>query len=248
MTTLSRSRQDYLKALYALGPDGVPVTTSRLAAQLGVSPPSVTNMLARLAGDGLVFHTPREGASLTEAGRRAALAIVRRHRILETFLVRVLGLDWAEVHDEAEVLEHHVSERVLEAMDRLTGHPVEDPHGHPIPDARGRMRERALVPLGRLGSGAVAVVREIRETQVARMERWKKDGLVPGARVRVRDADELDGVVTLEVAGRRVRAGQLGLEGVRVEPVSGGRATRRRATRATGRRSARRRAVARSAR
>jgi DtxR family Mn-dependent transcriptional regulator len=233
MPVLSRSRQDYLKALYALGPDGVPVSTSRLAARLGVSPPSVTNMLACLTRDGLVRHAPREGASLTEAGRRAALAMVRRHRILETFLVRVLGLDWAEVHDDAEVLEHHISERVLEAMDRLTGHPHEDPHGHPIPDARGRMRERRLVSLGRLERGASAVVREIRETQMARMERWKQYGLVPGARVRVRDVDELEGMVVLEIDGRRVRASRTGLEGVRVEPVRArpSRSTARAATR-----------------
>jgi DtxR family Mn-dependent transcriptional regulator len=241
MATLSRSRQDYLKALYALEPDGMPVTTSRLAARLEVSPPSVTNMLARLARAGLVRHRPREGASLSESGRLAALATVRRHRILETFLVRVLGLDWAEVHDDAEVLEHAISERVLDAMDRLTGHPLEDPHGHPIPDARGRMRGRRLVSLGRLGRGAVAVVREIREARAARMERWKKNGLVPGARVCVRDVDELEGMVLLEVAGHRVRAGRTGLEGVRVEPARGPlpAPASRRAARSTPRTTAR---------
>src|SRR5881397_1560484 len=101
-------------------------------------------MLARLAAERLVAHTPRAGASLTARGRRVALAMVRRHRILETFLVRVLGLDWSEVHADAEVLEHHISERVLAAIDRLIGHPHEDPHGHPIPDRAGRMRRRAL--------------------------------------------------------------------------------------------------------
>src|SRR5882724_5854100 len=123
---LSRSRQDYLKSLYALAPEGGAVTTSRLAARLGVSAPSVTNMLGALAGERLVAYAPRAGARLTPAGRAEALALVRRHRILETFLVRVLGLDWAEVHEDAEELEHHVSERVLEALDRLVGHPAED--------------------------------------------------------------------------------------------------------------------------
>jgi len=239
LTTLTRSNQDYLKALYELAPDGARVTTSRLAARLGVSAPSVTNMLARLARERLVLHAPREGARLTEGGRQAALAMVRRHRILETFLVRVLGLDWAEVHQDAEVLEHHISDRVLGAMDRLVGHPDEDPHGHPIPDARGRVRRRRLEPLGGLGAGSSAVVREIRDADGARMERWKRDGLVPGARVRVREVDDLDGLVELEVGGRRVRAGSAGLDGVLVEPAAlprGGGASPRAARR---RRSAR---------
>ena len=159
MTVLTRSKQDYLKALYALSPGGEGVPPSRLAARLAVSAPSVTNMLARLAAERLVAHSPRAGARLTAAGRRRAVEMVRRHRILETFLVRVLGLDWAEVHDDAEVLEHHISDRVLEAIDRLVGHPHEDPHGHPIPDRRGRIARRALVPLAALPGGARATVR-----------------------------------------------------------------------------------------
>src|SRR5262247_101231 len=164
--TLSRSQQDYLKALYALAPAGDPVPPSRLAAQLAVSAPSVTNMLARLADERLVSHSPRAGARLTARGRREALTMVRRHRILETFLVRVLGLDWSEVHEDAEVLEHHVSDRVLEALDRLVGHPEEDPHGHPIPDGSGHIRPRRLMPLSGLASGERAVVREIRDADV----------------------------------------------------------------------------------
>src|SRR5438876_4200708 len=187
VTELSRSRQDYLKALFHIAPDGEPVPTSRLALQLGVSAPSVTNMVARLAAERLVAHSPRAGARLTPHGRREALAIVRRHRVLETFLVRVLGLDWSEVHEDAEVLEHHISDRVLEAIDRLMGHPAEDPHGHPIPDARGRMRRRPLRPLSSLGLNARAVVRELRDRDRGRMAHWMKVGLVPGSTVRVRE-------------------------------------------------------------
>src|SRR5437867_2169827 len=133
MARLSRSKQDYLKALYGLALAGVPVGTSSLAERLSVSPPSVTVMLRRLAREGLVTHTPRGGARLTARGTREAVAMIRRHRVLETFLVQVLGLDWSEVHEDAEVLEHHISDRVLEAIDRLIGRPAEDPHGHPIP-------------------------------------------------------------------------------------------------------------------
>src|SRR2546428_9681145 len=183
---LTRSKQDYLKALYALAPGGEAVATSRLAQRLAVSAPSVTNMIGRLAAERLVRHAPRAGARLTPRGRREALEIVRRHRLLETFLVRILGLDWSVVHADAEVLEHHISDRVLAAIDRLVGHPAEDPHGHSIPDARGRMPRRALRPLLELATGERATVREIRDRDGRRMARWKQAGLLPGARPRVR--------------------------------------------------------------
>ena len=214
---LTRSKQDYLKALYALGPGGEAVPTSALAARLGVSAPSVTNMLGRLSAERLVRHAPRAGARLTPRGRREALEIVRRHRLLETFLVQVLGLDWTEVHADAEVLEHHISDRVLAAIDRLVGHPLEDPHGHPIPDARGQMRRRPLRPLGTLDRGARATVREIRDADHRRMGRWKEVGLVPGAEVQVREVSRLDDVIVLDVSGRRLVTGSEGLDGVLVE-------------------------------
>ena len=221
MARLSGSRQDYLKALHALAPAGEVVPTSRLALRLGVSAPSVTNMLRRLAEEKLVLHKPRGGARLTARGRREAIQMVRRHRILETFLVRVLGLDWAEVHADAEVLEHHISDRVLEAIDRVAGRPDFDPHGHPIPDPRGRMRRRALLPLASLERGARAVVREIRDVDGPRMTRWRSAGLVPGAPVRMRDVRRLDDVFELEVGGARLVTGSEGLDGVMVERRKG---------------------------
>src|SRR6185503_19321549 len=111
---------------------------------------------------------------------------------------------WSEVHEDAEVLEHHISDRVLEAIDRLVGHPVEDPHGHVIPDRRGRMPRRRLAPLASLARGARATVREIRDADVARMARWKESGLVPGAEVRVLELRALEDVFELEVGGRRI--------------------------------------------
>jgi DtxR family Mn-dependent transcriptional regulator len=222
MSTLTRSKQDYLKALYALAPGGESVPTSRLAERLGVSAPSVTNMLGRLATERLVSHAPRAGARLTAGGRRRALEMIRRHRLIETFLVQVLGLDSSEVHADAEVLEHHVSERVLGAIDRLVGHPQEDPHGHPIPDRHGRLRRRALVPLATLRRGGMAVVREIHDADGRRVTRWKEMGLVPGATVRMRDVRPLEDVFEIEVAGRTLTTGSEGLEGVRVQLRRGG--------------------------
>ena len=218
MAPLTRSRQDYLKALLQLGV-GEPVAVSALARHLGVSAPSVTNMLARLAEEKLVALQRRGAAKLSPEGEREALRVLRRHRILETFLVRVLGLDWSEVHEDAEVLEHHVSERVLEALDRYMDHPTEDPHGHPIPDRRGRVARRSLAPIGALATGARAVVREIRDRDRSRMARWKQAGLVPGAELVVRAANRDDDVFEIEIAGRRLVTGSEGLEGVLVERV-----------------------------
>jgi len=222
MLRLTRSRQDYLKALFALSTTGEAVATSRLATHLGVKAPSVTNMVARLAAEGLVSHSYRAGARLTARGRREALGIVRRHRILEAFLVTVLGLDPAEVHEDAEVLEHHVSDRLLEAIDRHMRRPTEDPHGHPIPDARGRIARRSLVPLASLVGGARATVREIDDEDAGRVARWVELGLVPGARVRVCAVRALDGVVELDVSGRRRVTGITSLDGIRVQPATGG--------------------------
>jgi len=222
MLALTRSRQDYLKALFVLSPTGEAVPTSRLAAHLGVKPPSVTNMVAQLAAVGLVSHSPRAGARLTVRGRREALNIVRRHRILEAFLVGVLALDLAEVHEDAEVLEHHVSDRLLEAIDRFLKRPTEDPHGHPIPDAKGRLAKRALVPLAALAKGARAKVREIDDEDAARLARWREIGLVPGATVWLRDVRPLDGVVELEVTGRRHVTSISSLDGILVQRMRAG--------------------------
>jgi DtxR family Mn-dependent transcriptional regulator len=218
----SRSRENYLKALLQLGAESA-VSVTVLARHLRISAPSVTNMLARLAEEKLVVLGPRGAARLSAAGEQAALQVLRRHRLLETFLVNVLDLDWSEVHDDAEELEHHVSERVLDALDRFMGHPTEDPHGHPIPDRQGRLARRALAPLAALPAGSAAEVREVRGgDDRARMARWKQSGLVPGARVRMVQANADDGVFTLEIAGRRMVSGREGLDGIMIERRSRG--------------------------
>jgi len=212
-----RSRENYLKALLQLGA-GEHVHVSALARHLGVSAPSVTNMVARLDDEGLVEVGERGAARLTAAGERAALRVLRRHRLLETFLARVLDLDWSEVHEDAEELEHHVSDRVLDAIDRFLGHPTDDPHGHPIPDRQGRLARRALSPLAALPEGSRARVREVRGGEDrARLTRWKRSGLVPGAQVRMLESHPDEGVFTLEIAGRRVVSGREGLDGVMIE-------------------------------
>jgi DtxR family Mn-dependent transcriptional regulator len=135
----SASVEDYLKAIYTLQVKEGIAKTGALAGNLGISSGSVSEMLKRMAGvsQPLIVYQQHHGATLTRQGRLKALAVIRRHRLLETFLYRVLKLDWDAIHQEAETLEHHLSERVIRAMDALLNHPERDPHGEPIPSETG---------------------------------------------------------------------------------------------------------------
>ncbi len=151
--------EDYVKVIHGHTEwQPAPITPSRLAARLGLAPSSVTEMVKKLAVQGLVDHQPYGAISLTAAGTALALRMVRRHRLIETWLVEVLGYTWDEVHDEAEVLEHAVSDRLLDALDAQLGHPVRDPHGDPIPSANGDPRRVDAVRLSEASGGRVVRV------------------------------------------------------------------------------------------
>src|SRR5215470_18051243 len=143
----TRAQEDYLKSLYLLGGDAHPVPTRELAQRLGISSPSVSEMVTRLTAQGLVEHDRYRGQQLTKEGRKVALELVRHHRLLEMFLVRVLGFGWDEVHDEAERLEHVISERMEQRIFDLLGQPELDPHGHAIPSREGELRTVSARPL-----------------------------------------------------------------------------------------------------
>jgi DtxR family Mn-dependent transcriptional regulator len=213
----SVAQEDYLRAISKLYNGLDPVGVSELAQALGVTPPSVSGMIQRLEAEGFVEHRPRHGVVLTDTGQAAALNIHRRHRLIETFLVQVLELDWAEVHEEAEALEHHLSDRVVRAIDRYLGHPTTDPHGHPIPGADGSMLVRDLKPFDTLIAGDMATIREIGSDDPERIRLWKTLGLVPGATVTVRERLELEGIWRLDVEGREVVTGRPGIDGLKVE-------------------------------
>src|SRR5436853_6359885 len=149
----TRAQQDYLKALYLLGGDERPVPTRELAQRLGISSPSVSEMVTRLTSQGLVEHDRYRGQQLTREGRKVALELVRHHRLLEMFLVRVLGYSWDEVHDEAERLEHVISERMEQRIFELLGRPELDPHGHVIPSLTGKVRPISDQPLSECRAG-----------------------------------------------------------------------------------------------
>src|SRR5437588_7827833 len=159
--SLTRSQQDYLKALYHLQKGDSPVPTGELAHRLGISAASVSEMVSRLAELRLVRHDRYRGQQLTPNGRRVALELVRHHRLLEMFLVQVLGYGWDEVHEEAERLEHVISERMEERIFELLGRPVLDPHGHAIPSRQGDIREVKGRPLSGCQAGEDVVVRAV---------------------------------------------------------------------------------------
>src|SRR5256886_4790889 len=144
---LTRSVEDYLKVIYHLSNQGGFAATSDIAAMLEVAPPSVSGMVKRLSETGLIEHVPYRGVQLTAQGRRAALKMIRRHRILELYLVQHLGYDWGGVHAEAERLEHAVSDDLIERMATALGQPLYDPHGDPNPTAAGRLEDAEVRPL-----------------------------------------------------------------------------------------------------
>ena len=211
--TLSPSIQDYLKAIYTLGHGGDMVSTVQLASSLGVAPASVTNMLQKLAADELrlVDYQKHHGARLTGAGQQAALRIIRRHRLLETFLSRMLGYSWDAVHAEAEQLEHVISPRFEDRISALLGEPTHDPHGDPIPDRQLQIDESAeLISLARLPTGAAGVIRQVDSQDEHLLVYFESVGVQPGRKVTVVQRNPLDG--TLRVA----------IEGTQGEPIFGG--------------------------
>src|ERR1700676_708035 len=159
----SRAVQDYLKAIHAEGGADKQVPPVDIAGRLGVRAPSVTGMLKRLAEGGWIAYEPSKGARLTPAGIAEARRVIRRHRLVELFLTRVLGVDWSEVDVEAEALEHAISPRLEQAIAAHLGEPVEDPHGHLIPTPEGQLARRQLLPLHQGRAGQRIVIREVQD-------------------------------------------------------------------------------------
>jgi DtxR family Mn-dependent transcriptional regulator len=202
--------EDYLKCIHAheRGSPGRLVATGNIASALGVAPGTVTAMMKTLTDSGLVAYEPYMGVRLTEAGHKLATHVLRRHRLVELFLVRVMGMDWTEVHEEAEVLEHAVSERLIERMDEMLGHPAADPHGDPIPTAGGKLEEPNYTSLL-----ACPLERELRIARVTDqradfLKLLERNRLIPGrsAVVEHRDATA-ETVLVRSDEGESIRLG-----------------------------------------
>lgn len=199
---LTRSAEDYLKAIYRLTDGGQVASTTELAEVLELAPASVSGMLRRLADQGLVDHEPYRGVALSPEGRRVALRMVRRHRLIEAYLVAHLGYTWDTVHDEAERLEHAVSDTLVERMAKVLGDPLEDPHGDPIPGPDGSLAELVYVPLADIPVGEEAEIRRVATSQPDRLRYIGTAGLMPGTRVLVSGREPFQGPIRLAVGGR----------------------------------------------
>lgn len=200
---LSRSVEDYLKTIYHLTEHGESATTTGIAEVLTVAAPSVTGMVKRLAEAGLLEHLPYRGVTLTGDGRRAALRMLRRHRLIEAYLVRYLGYTWDNVHDEAERLEHAVSEDLIERMSRALGDPRFDPHGDPIPTADGVITDVITRSLPEVGVGETVIISRVESSSAERLRWLAEADLVPGAEITVLEHQPFLGPVTLQLGSER---------------------------------------------
>lgn len=200
----SSTVENYVKQIYleAQRADGEPVQTGQLAQALSVTPGTVTSMLKTLSSAGLIDYEPRTGVHLTGGGRELALHVLRRHRLIEQFLVEVLKLDWSEVHEEAEQLEHVISDKVLERIDALLGYPSSDPHGDPIPSSDGKVRSpRESCLLADLDTGEEATVSRIIDQDPRFLRYLREQGLMPGIRIKVDQRDARSECMTIELTG-----------------------------------------------
>ena len=212
--------EDYLKRilLEEQGGDGPPVSPGRIAAALSVTPGTVTAMLKTLAASRLIAYEPYTGASLTDAGRELAVHVLRRHRLIELFLVQVMGMDWSEVHDEAERLEHAVSDLLIARIDDMLGHPAVDPHGDPIPTPGGEVEEPQLSSLVACATGRPLQVARVVDQDPAFLQLVEREGLKPGRSLEILSRDSAaDTVIIRRSDGARLSLGFRAASKIEVE-------------------------------
>jgi DtxR family Mn-dependent transcriptional regulator len=203
----SPAAQDYLKGIFALEQsteDGSPrpVSTKAIADKMSVSPASTTNMLKKLGAMGLVRHVPYRGAELTDAGRKVALEVIRHHRLLETYLAQALGVPWDKVHEEAEILEHVLSDELEDRIAARLGDPVVDPHGHPIPTKELSMPVASRAVLWEVADGRKAQVDRVSDSEAEALRYLARLGIKPGVLVHVIERGPVDGPLFVRVQGR----------------------------------------------
>lgn len=202
VSELSSSTQNYLKAVWGLSEwSSAAVTPTLIAEKTGLKLSSVSDAVRKLSTQGLLSHAPYGAVEFTDAGRAHALAMVRRHRLLESFLVGVLGYSWDQVHDEADNLEHAVSDFMVDRIDRLLDFPSRDPHGDPIPSADGTVVIPDAVQLTAVAAGARVVVERISDDDPALLQFFQEHGVVVGAELVVSQGAPFSGVLDVHVAG-----------------------------------------------
>ena len=212
--------EDYLKAIFLLQEEGEAVTTLSLAERVGVAAPSVTNMVKRLHEMGLVLHSPYRGIELTPAGRQVAVEVVRHHRLLELYLTEFLDVPWEKVHDEAERLEHVLSEDLESRIADKLGQPAVDPHGHPIPSYGGALTEEPTLSLWDAPSGSRVTVARVSDRDPGLLAHLPSLHLVPGATVEVLDVSPYGGTQTLCIGTATHVIGSELARSIRVRPAT----------------------------
>ena len=201
----STAVQDYAKAIYILGEGGAAVSTSAISERLGVSPASASAMVKRLESLGLVARRPYRGVTMTAAGERVALEVIRHHRLLELYLAEALGMSWDRVHAEAEVLEHAISPELSELIARALGNPTRDPHGDPIPTPDGEIEQRPSRPLAELEPGDTGTFVRVSDEDPAMLRYLSERGILPGDSFEVLSKEPFEGPTSVRF-GERVHS------------------------------------------
>lgn len=201
--------ENYVKTIYQISneTEGAPAATGKIASALGVSPGTVTSMLKTLSESALATYTPYGGVGLTDAGQALAMRVVRRHRLIELFLVTTLGLSWDEVHEEAEHMEHAVSDRLVDRIEECLGYPEVDPHGDPIPKADGSVTPARGRSLSACANGDAFCLTRVKDQSAEFLRYLSDNGLSLGARGRVVSNSGEAGIVTISVDGAETTLG-----------------------------------------
>jgi DtxR family Mn-dependent transcriptional regulator len=217
LVSITAAMEDYLKVIYLLSEDQQRVTTQAIAERLNVAAPSVTGMIKRLDELHLVKHERYRSVTLTPAGRKVALEIVRHHRLLELYLAEALGYSWDQVHDEAERLEHTISEELEERIDAALGYPTTDPHGHPIPNRAGDVEDVATDKLSTLQTGQSATVIRVSDSNPDKLRYLGTMGLYPDVEVELLERLPFDGPLRVRIGNEEHIVGRELAESVRVQ-------------------------------
>ena len=218
--SLSGPVEDYLKTIYEIGRGTVAVATNDIAQRLNIAPASVSGMVRRLAEQGLLGYERYRGVTLTDAGRRAALRTIRRHRIIESYLSSALEYPWDRVHDEAERLEHAASDELVDRMAKAIGEPVVDPHGAPIPSREGLMDETVYLTLDQLGAGYGARVVRVSDDDPEMLRYLAELAIIPGTELVVVSQAPYQGPISLRISGQLLAIGPALAAQVMVEPLT----------------------------
>ena len=216
---ITESVQDYLKAIYKIEESGQEVTTNSLAERLGVTQPSVTGMVKKLSEMNLINYTPYQGVELTEAGRKIALEVIRHHRLLELYLARAMGYSWDRVHQEAEKLEHVISEEFEDKMAEMLGQPVSDPHGAPIPAKDGTIAVLDSVRLTSVSAGKRAIIKQVSDRDPEKLRYLAKIGIYPEVEVIVIEQMPFAGPLLVKVGEQQFYLSQALTESIFVREM-----------------------------